>query len=91
MIVQRFTIEGRVQGVGYRAFVVQMARSLGINGWVCNRNDGSVEILAQGPAPIMERFIAACRHGPPLADVRSISGETSGETVPDGFTERPTA
>lgn len=91
MSALRLVVSGRVQGVGYRAFAVETARALGIDGWVRNRRDGTVEILIDALAPHVERFVDACRQGPPLADVKSIARERSGEAVPRGFTERPTA
>lgn len=65
-------IEGRVQGVYFRASTVQQAQRLGLTGWVMNRPDGSVEALAEGPYASVERLIAWCRQGPPGAKVTNV-------------------
>jgi acylphosphatase len=69
------TIEGRVQGVGYRAFVEQNAFSLGLTGWVRNRWDGSVEVLVEGERPNLEKLLAALYRGPRSANVSNIQIE----------------
>ena len=58
-------VEGRVQGVGYRAFVEMHAAALGLSGWVRNRRDGSVEAVLQGPEAAVADMLALCRSGPP--------------------------
>jgi acylphosphatase len=68
----RATVRGLVQGVSYRAATVDEARRLGLTGWVANRRDGAVELEAQGPADAVERLVAWCHHGPPLADVAAV-------------------
>ncbi|MEK6711306.1 MAG: acylphosphatase [Nitrospinota bacterium] len=75
-------ILGGVQGVWYRASAREEALALGLTGWVRNRPDGSVELLAEGPAGALEALIAWCGKGPPLArvdEVRAERGEASGE------------
>lgn len=57
-------ISGRVQGVGFRAFVEGTARDLGVAGWVRNRSDGRVEAHLEGDADAVEQAIQACRRGP---------------------------
>ncbi len=57
-------IEGRVQGVGFRYFVRDQARTLGIKGWTRNRWDGSVEVVAEGAQEDLERLLSALRRGP---------------------------
>lgn len=69
------TVEGRVQGVGFRAFVEQTAVGLGLVGWVRNRWDGSVEALAEGPRPQLETFLDALRRGPRMAYVTTVIHE----------------
>lgn len=86
----RVRIRGRVQGVWYRAWTVGEASKRGIDGWVRNRADGSVEALFMGPAAVVDSLIEACRDGPPLARVDSIEvAEDPGEAI-TGFSERPT-
>jgi len=68
----RFTVRGRVQGVGFRWFVVQAARSLGLRGEVANRPDGSVEVLASGPPAALEQLQDALAAGPPAAIVTDV-------------------
>ncbi len=70
---QRLVIRGRVQGVGYRDAAVQAAYECGVCGWVRNRQDSSVEVLVQGEPEAIERFIAWCRRGPPLARVAEVT------------------
>ena len=57
-------LEGRVQGVGFRFFVQHTANELGLTGWVRNRWDGAVEVLAEGPRPSLERLLTALHRGP---------------------------
>ena len=68
----RILVQGRVQGVGYRAWTVRRARALGLAGWVRNRSDGAVEILAAGPPEALAALVAACRIGPPSSSVASV-------------------
>jgi acylphosphatase len=65
-------IEGRVQGVYFRASTAEKARQLGITGWVMNCPDGSVEALAQGTRAKLEELVAWCHQGPPGAQVRKV-------------------
>lgn len=76
--VVRFFVEGRVQGVGFRDFLIQEANALGIDGWARNRADGSVEALAGGRKAAVAAFIVAARRGPPAARVDSLR-ETSAD------------
>jgi acylphosphatase len=89
-MIRRLTVRGRVQGVWYRGWTVGQAEALGLDGWVRNRRDGSVEILASGPEAAIEALIARCRQGPPGARVDSLSVEETEESVPGGFAQRPT-
>jgi len=66
-------VRGRVQGVGYRAWVEDQATMNGLEGWVRNRRDGSVEALFAGPAQDVAEMVAACRKGPPAARVDAVS------------------
>src|SRR3984893_14670151 len=65
----RLTIHGRVQGVGFRAFVEHEAAQRGLEGWVRNRRDGSVETLIAGDELLLDEMIEICRRGPAGARV----------------------
>ena len=65
-------VYGQVQGVGFRYFVIQKANTLALQGYTRTESDGSVEVLAQGPRPALERLLAYLRQGPPAADVRDV-------------------
>ena len=66
------TIRGRVQGVGFRYFIVLRARELGLTGWVANEFDGSVRCTAEGPASALDRLEAALTIGPIGAVVDAV-------------------
>lgn len=66
-------VEGFVQGVGFRFFVQEMAVSLNLSGWVRNRWDGSVEIVAEGDKGQLEQLLTLVYRGPRNADVRGVS------------------
>jgi acylphosphatase len=70
------TIEGRVQGVFFRASAAAEAKRHGITGWARNCPDGSVEIVVEGDRPSVEKFIEWCRHGPPGARVDAVRVES---------------
>lgn len=75
-------IRGRVQGVWYRASAQTHAEGLNLVGRVSNRPDGSVEVVAEGPAPALEDLERWCQKGPPMAHVTGIEvrrGAASGE------------
>lgn len=76
--ILQVVIQGKVQGVGYRAWVEQQAAALGLEGWVRNRRDGSVEALFAGSAKPVADMIALCRHGPPSAHVKAVLNEPAG-------------
>jgi acylphosphatase len=86
------TIRGRVQAVGYRAWAVEAARRLGLDGWVRNRADGTVEAVAAGDAAAVEAFVAACRSGPALARVTGVEPTEvdPAQAGTGGFEPRPT-
>ena len=75
--IWQVTIRGRVQGVGYRAWVEYQARAQGLEGWVRNRRDGSVEALFAGPASVVADMIASCRRGPSSARVDDVAQESA--------------
>lgn len=66
-------IQGRVQGVGFRAATQDQARELGLVGWVRNLNDGRVEVLAEGRHDKVEALIAWCWRGPVFSQVADVS------------------
>ena len=81
---------GRVQGVGYRYFVIDRARELRLSGWVANRPDGSVRCVAEGPELLLRDLLGALWHGPPGARVSSVADAWSPATGEfEGFTVRP--
>lgn len=65
-------VSGLVQGVGYRAFVLEQARELGLTGWTRNLPSGKVEVLAQGGEDALEEFVERLRKGPPWARVDAV-------------------
>ena len=71
-IAVRFRVSGRVQGVGFRYFVIQKAREVGIAGWVKNLADGGVEVHVEAPDPDVRRIEVALRQGPPLSRVDTV-------------------
>jgi acylphosphatase len=73
--VRQVRITGRVQGVGYRAWVEHRARAHGLEGWVRNRKDGSVEALFAGPETVVTDMVAVCRRGPSSARVDHVDDE----------------
>ena len=95
-VIRQVTISGRVQGVGYRAFVEHQARTLGLEGWVRNRRDGSVETLFSGPAEIVADMIERCRRGPSYARVEALVEEPASSDAlnlrraGEGFSVLPT-
>jgi acylphosphatase len=83
-------IRGRVQGVGYRAWLVREACRLGVVGWVRNRRDGSVEALLAGDEAAVRDLVRACRRGPPAARVEAVETAAAEGAGLDGFVELPT-
>jgi acylphosphatase len=71
-IARRYFVWGRVQGVGYRAFVVHAADAVGIRGWARNLDDGRVEVYAIGDRDQLSDFEGRLRQGPRLSDVRGV-------------------
>ena len=90
-VTRKLRIHGEVQGVFYRAWSVETARSLGLCGWVRNRRDGSVEMVVRGEDETVRQFVERCREGPPAARVDRIDIEDATEEVPAGFEKRPSA
>ena len=65
-------VHGRVQGVAFRAATQRQARQLGVCGWVRNRPDGTVELLAEGEQVSVQQLVDWCQHGPPGARVTQV-------------------
>jgi acylphosphatase len=72
LVARRYVIKGRVQRVGFRLYVEDAARRETISGYVRNRHDGSVEIVAEGDVDAVQRFEMAVRHGPTGARVDDV-------------------
>ena len=81
----RVVVSGRVQGVWYRGWTVDEARARGLDGWVRNRRDGSVEAVFQGPPEAVAEMVAACRRGPPMARVAAVETHPHEDPVAPGF------
>lgn len=77
-IARRFLVSGRVQRVGFRAFVANAARREGIGGFVRNLADGRVEAVGEGDREAVERFVRALHQGPPLSRVLDVIVEELG-------------
>ena len=84
----RVVIRGRVQAVWFRAWTAQRAGELGLDGWVRNCPDGSVESVFRGEPGRVERMIAVCHTGPPLAEVTRVDVSEHQDPVGPGFRMR---
>ena len=90
MNVRHVVIRGRVQGVGYRAFVEDQALRLDLEGWVRNRRDGAVEAAFAGPEEAVAAALAACHRGPPGARVDAVEAEEAEKGSPALLRQRRT-
>lgn len=91
MIRVHLLIEGRVQGVGYRANTKRMANKMNLTGWVRNLRNGDVEAVIEGPELEVDKLIVWCHRGPTSAHVTRVNvekGVATGEF--DSFTTRST-
>ncbi|KAL3531971.1 hypothetical protein ACH5RR_005492 [Cinchona calisaya] len=86
----RVVIKGRVQGVFYRDWTVENATDLGLQGWVRNRRNGSVEALFSGPPEKVLEMEQRCRRGPPSAVVTGFETFPCNDDPRTGFERRPT-
>ncbi|MCP4902386.1 MAG: acylphosphatase [bacterium] len=86
-MIQRYRVYGRVQGVGFRAFVWRAAQQLQIDGWARNCNDGTVEVLAGAEPAAHDRFLAELNEGPRWSEVTrvEVSQESENEPIGSGF------
>ena len=90
-VARHLVIRGRVQGVGYRDATVQAAFTMRVAGWVRNRGDGTVEAHVQGEPAAVDRFVAWCAQGPPLARVSGIEAtDAEADASLRDFAWRPT-
>lgn len=83
------TITGRVQGVGYRDWMVSTAQELGVDGWVRNTRSGAVEALVYGETDVVEELLRACRRGPRFASVSRVEESWAEPPTEPGFHRRP--
>ncbi|KAL7133463.1 hypothetical protein ABFS83_12G142800 [Erythranthe nasuta] len=86
----RVVVKGRVQGVFYRNWTIENATELGLNGWVRNRRDGSVEALFSGKPEKVEEMEQRCRRGPPQAMVTGLQVFPSTDDPGTSFERKPT-
>jgi acylphosphatase len=90
-VTVRVVISGRVQGVWFRAWTERAAKAHGLDGWVRNRRDGTVEAVLSGEAAAVEAMIAQLWDGPDLAAVSAVDRYEHDEPVAPGFAVKPTA
>ncbi len=89
MIARRLLVRGRVQGVFYRAWTIETARSLKLSGWVRNLGSGEVEIQAIGEPGAIQALVERCRVGPPAARVTEVDVSEAESEPLEGFFKRP--
>jgi acylphosphatase len=89
IIAMRLRIEGFVQAVGYRNFMIAEATRLGLDGWIRNRADGTVEALAHGPQKDVEALVSAAMRGPEGSKVKSVDLHKAEPPEEKGFRRRP--
>ncbi|MDQ6815963.1 MAG: acylphosphatase [Actinomycetota bacterium] len=82
IVRRRVVVHGHVQGVFFRDSVRERARAHGVSGWVCNRSDGAVEAVLEGPADAVDRVARFCETGPPGA---RVDGTAVNEEEPEGI------
>ena len=87
-VTQRIVVSGRVQGVGYRNWMICAARDLRLRGWVRTLNGSAVEIHATGEEEAMAVLIEACHQGPRLAQVDHVDVQPAEDMGWKGFTKR---
>lgn len=90
--VARVRISGRVQGVWFRAWTAEEARSRGLAGWVRNRRDGTVEAIFAGPKDAVDEMIGACHRGSSASRVSTVTrhAASTDDLRGDGFLQLPT-
>lgn len=80
-VIRHIVVRGKVQGVGYRAWIEGEAVARGLAGWVRNRKDGTVEAVLSGSEDAVVALIAKCQHGPGMARVTTIDNELTGDDM----------
>lgn len=90
MIRRRLVITGHVQNVFYRDWFTEQAAALGLDGWVRNRADGSVEAIVQGPSEAVGAIIARAHQGSPASRVDGVESTEESGPILTGFGQRPT-
>lgn len=92
MIARRVIVRGRVQGVGFRESMLDVAHDAGVAGWVRNLRDGTVEAWLQGADDAVATMLAWCARGPGAARVDAVdTREVAPDPALEGFHRRPTA
>ena len=81
----RYVVRGRVQGVGYRYFVLHEARTLGVTGFARNLPDGTVEVIAEGSEEALAGFEVRLREGPAFSEVQALDREVVSPRADSGF------
>ncbi|HJW24198.1 MAG TPA: acylphosphatase [Rhodocyclaceae bacterium] len=89
-VSRHLSITGLVQGVSFRWYMVQEARRLGVDGWVRNRRDGSVEAAVAGPEDQVRQLVEWARRGPPAAQVDGVDLGPWDAPLDPGFEQAPT-
>jgi len=85
MASYRYIVRGRVQGVGYRYFVMREAGALGVSGFARNLPDGSVEVIAEGADEVLAQFEERLREGPSFATVSALDRAAIAARGDSGF------
>lgn len=80
-VIRHIIVRGKVQGVGYRAWIEGEAVARNLAGWARNRKDATVEAVLSGPEDAVAALIAKCQHGPGMARVTAINNEPAGEDM----------
>ena len=90
LITKQVRVDGRVQGVWFRRWIIDQATARGLSGWVRNCRDGSVDAVFQGTEEIVNEMVALCWEGPPAAKVTAVAEEILTEPAMEGFRQRAT-
>jgi acylphosphatase len=85
IVRRRLIVQGRVQGVFFRDSTRHCARSAGVAGWARNRDDGTLEVVVEGPSDAVERVVRFCETGPRGARVESVDSQPESPEGLSGF------